>query len=141
MSGGAGYILSKEAVKRFVEDGIPDKNKCRQSADGAEDVEMGKYSVSDAFFTFLIYGYVNTFIDFYSFETGKCLEKVNVFAGDSRDSFGRGRFFPFVPEHHLIPGHVDKSFWYWRYIFYETDEVLNSFNAAFHSLYSFICIF
>uniref|UniRef100_A0A182J4C7 Glycoprotein-N-acetylgalactosamine 3-beta-galactosyltransferase 1 n=1 Tax=Anopheles atroparvus TaxID=41427 RepID=A0A182J4C7_ANOAO len=105
MSGGAGYVLSKEAVKRFVEDAIPSPH-CRQDGDGAEDVEMGK-----------------------------CMEAVKVLAGDSRDSVGRGRFFPFVPEHHLIPNHVDKDFWYLQYAYYKPDEGLDccSDNAiSFH---------
>ena len=96
MSGGAGYVLSNEAVKRLIENGLPDKKKCRLDNDGAEDVEMGK-----------------------------CLQNVGVIAGDSRDSNGRGRFFPFVPEHHLIPGHTDKNFWYWKYIYYKTNEGLD----------------
>lgn len=96
MSGGAGYVLSKEAVIRFVEQGMPDKSKCRQDGDGAEDVEMGK-----------------------------CLANVNVTAVDTRDSEGRGRFFPFVPEHHLIPGHTSPDSWYWKYVYYDTKEVLS----------------
>lgn len=93
MSGGAGYVLSREAVRRFVEKGIANKTNCRQDGGGAEDVEIGK-----------------------------CLEKIGVKAMDSRDKLGRGRFFPFVPEHHLIPNHVPKSFWYWKYIYYPSKE-------------------
>ena len=57
------------------------------------------------------------------------MENLQVKAGDSRDSLGRGRFFPFVPEHHLIPGLVGKDFWYWKYIYYPAEEVVNHLNG------------
>lgn len=93
MSGGAGYVLSKEAVKRFIEKGLTNPKKCSNKHGGSEDVQIGQ-----------------------------CLEAVKVIAGDSRDANGRGRFFPFVPEHHLIPDHTNKDFWYWKYIYYKTKE-------------------
>ena len=57
------------------------------------------------------------------------MENLHVKAGDSRDSLGRGRFFPFVPEHHLIPGLVGKDFWYWKYIYYPAEEVVKHLNG------------
>lgn len=83
MSGGAGYVLSKAALVKFGAEGLKagHPKECREVTDeSAEDVDMGK-----------------------------CLEAVGVGAGDSRDSLGRGRFFPFVPEHHVIPGEHSSS--------------------------------
>lgn len=134
MSGGAGYVLSKAALELFVkvripcihinsfllslkntligrkkvalqimfQEGIPKKHLCRPDDGGAEDVELGK-----------------------------CLANVNVIAGDSRDPEGRGRFFAFVPQHHLIPGHVDEKFWYWRYIFYNESKVSHYYKLKY----------
>ncbi|XP_017006870.3 glycoprotein-N-acetylgalactosamine 3-beta-galactosyltransferase 1 [Drosophila takahashii] len=96
MSGGAGYILSREALRRFVVEGIPNPKMCLPGTVVNEDIEIGR-----------------------------CMEHLNVTAGDSRDEIGRGRMFPFVPEHHLIPAKWDKNFWYWNYLFYKTDDGLD----------------
>ena len=57
MSGGAGYVLSREALRRLATRGLADQSgvTCRTDDGGAEDVEMGK-----------------------------CMEALGVTAGDSR---------------------------------------------------------
>ena len=42
MSGGAGYVLSKTALQKFVAKGVDDPKFCRVDAGGAEDLEFGK---------------------------------------------------------------------------------------------------
>jgi glycoprotein-N-acetylgalactosamine 3-beta-galactosyltransferase len=75
MSGGAGYVLSKEALKRFVTKGLGELagRGCRADGEGAEDAEMGL-----------------------------CLESLGVTAGDSRDESGKFRFHPFEPSMHMF---------------------------------------
>lgn len=94
MSGGASYVLSKQAVKRFVEDGITDPTMCYEGNDHSEDVELGK-----------------------------CMEKLKVEAGDSRDDEGHDRFYPLPMTYHLSD-HDDKyTFWYYNYSYYYPIEV------------------
>ena len=94
MSGGAGYVLSREAVRRFVKDALQNPYKCRMDSVGAEDLEMGM-----------------------------CLYHVGVSAGESRDSIGRETFHPFIPEHHLIPGLIPRDNWFWSYSWYPPRSV------------------
>lgn len=95
-SGGAGYVLSKKALIKFIEEALPNPKLCKQEDTGAEDAEIGV-----------------------------CMQNVHVYAGDTRDSLGRGRFFIHSPVDHLRQNNVDKTYWYWRNQFYKTDEGLD----------------
>ncbi|KAG7171183.1 Glycoprotein-N-acetylgalactosamine 3-beta-galactosyltransferase 1-like 10 [Homarus americanus] len=71
MSGGGGYVLSREAVKKFVTEALQltDQAKCpTNTSRGSEDVQLGL-----------------------------CLESVGVAAGDSLDRAGKSRFFSNSP--------------------------------------------
>lgn len=95
MSGGASYVLSKQAVKRFVEDGITDPNMCWMGSDHAEDAELGL-----------------------------CMQNLQVIAGDSRDENGRDRFFPLYTTYHLMDQDDQNTFWYYNYSYYTPIEVI-----------------
>ncbi|XP_063709751.1 glycoprotein-N-acetylgalactosamine 3-beta-galactosyltransferase 1-like [Culicoides brevitarsis] len=108
VSGGAGYILSREAVKIFIEKAIYDTEKCSQIDGGAEDAEIGH-----------------------------CLYNVaNVTFGDTRDEFGKERFFPVSLQWLVNDKPADLKFWYWssaEYYHNETGlECCSNTSIAFH---------
>ncbi|XP_055356728.1 glycoprotein-N-acetylgalactosamine 3-beta-galactosyltransferase 1-like [Paramacrobiotus metropolitanus] len=106
MSGGAGYVLSREAVRRLIERGL-NKQRCRNDSGGDEDLEMGR-----------------------------CLERVNVKPKNSRDEHDRGRFFPFNITYHMSPGHMSRTTdWYPQHTHNNDGDLLNCCSdtaIAFH---------
>lgn len=86
---GAGYVLSREALRRFVEIALPNKDICFPDDIENEDIEVGR-----------------------------CMQNVNVTAVDTRDSHLKGTFMPFNPEAHLRPMSDYLDYWYWVYRYY-----------------------
>jgi len=88
-AGGAGYVLSQGALERFTQIGLKNSSLCNPENGGDEDVNMGA-----------------------------CMKNLNVTVGDSRDSEGKKRFFPFHPQNHLIPSSGRKDWAYFVYTQY-----------------------
>ncbi|XP_077533198.1 glycoprotein-N-acetylgalactosamine 3-beta-galactosyltransferase 1-like [Haemaphysalis longicornis] len=86
MSGGPGYVLSREALRLAVEEGLTMQGRCRPDSRGHEDVEMGH-----------------------------CLNNVGVPAGDTHDALGRIRFFPIIVNDYLKPDAWNPDFWGYTY--------------------------
>ncbi|ELU14126.1 hypothetical protein CAPTEDRAFT_4255 [Capitella teleta] len=91
-SGGGGYAVSKEALRRF---GERSKDFCAADQ-GAEDVEWGR-----------------------------CMEKLQVKTGDSRDTLGRSRFHCFDAATFIHGGYPD---WYRQYDKYGAKQGLDSIS-------------
>jgi len=88
-AGGAGYVLSQGALKRFTQIGLKNSSLCSAEDGGDEDVNMGA-----------------------------CMTNLNITVGDSRDSEDKKRFFPFHPQNHLIPSSGKKDWAYDLYTEY-----------------------
>jgi glycoprotein-N-acetylgalactosamine 3-beta-galactosyltransferase len=93
MSGGPGYVLSKEALRRYAEIGFHDDRKCQQADDGSEDVNIGY-----------------------------CMQRLGIMSGDSRDSLHRKKFFAGNLENQIFPPE-DKKDWIYGYDFYGLQPV------------------
>ncbi|CAL4064018.1 unnamed protein product, partial [Meganyctiphanes norvegica] len=96
MSGGGGYALSREAVKRFVTQALllKDQKLCpNKEKRGAEDLQLGH-----------------------------CMQAVGVEAGDSRDTLGLPRFFSHSPMSlYYKVAMINRLHWYWKYVWYKHD--------------------
>lgn len=117
-SGGAGYVMSRQTVRTFVEKVLTNKKFYRKS-----DGERGCHIETDKRHE--------------DWHMSVCLDHYNVYAGDSRDLLKRERFLMFPPEQILF-GKPDPNFWYWQRKYYWTDDGLDccsNYTISFHYIH------
>ncbi|XP_017048898.2 uncharacterized protein LOC108093390 [Drosophila ficusphila] len=71
------------------------------------------------------------------FEMGKCLRILKVKAGDSRDLYGRHRFFSLSLEHFLIPSRDEEDFWLGKYLSHSAGtgmECCSTYSISMHNV-------
>ncbi|KAH8393672.1 hypothetical protein KR200_009333 [Drosophila serrata] len=106
MSGGAGYVLSRKAVELFV-NATGENSVCEPGASGTEDFEMGR-----------------------------CMELLKVKAGESRDLYGRHRFFSLSLQYFLIAEDNDE-FWLSLYLVHRCKkgrECCSTYSISVHNV-------
>uniref|UniRef100_A0A914NXT4 N-acetylgalactosaminide beta-1,3-galactosyltransferase n=1 Tax=Panagrolaimus davidi TaxID=227884 RepID=A0A914NXT4_9BILA len=92
MSGGAGVILTKSALKKLVEN-FDNSNICPQKSDENDDLSLGI-----------------------------CAKNLNITFVDTRDNLGRHRMLPWSPTSHFINGLDKEQFKYLYYPYYQNLE-------------------
>lgn len=104
-SGGSGYVMSRKAVKIFVEKLLTNNTLCPIYT----DKRIEDWAIA------------------------ACFDNANVYAGDSRDLINRDRFLPFKPQYHLF-NHRSK-WWYWQRKYYNSEEgfkCCSNYSISFH---------
>ncbi|XP_050693906.1 glycoprotein-N-acetylgalactosamine 3-beta-galactosyltransferase 1-like [Eriocheir sinensis] len=91
MSGGAGYVLSRGALKAFQRQTDSDSNNINNNNNNNNSNTI--YTEEDV-------------------EMGGVLARAGVYPGDSRDQNGLPRFFPFYPS--FLLAEKEPEFWYWK---------------------------
>ncbi|CAB3403191.1 unnamed protein product [Caenorhabditis bovis] len=103
-SGGAGYVLSRAALKKLVKEGFEEQeSNCTRSTYLPEDMMIGI-----------------------------CLNEVNVAAVDSRDSLGKHRFLPISPIYHFTRTLPEWLTSYSVYKIDKGIETCSDYAVAFH---------
>lgn len=115
-SGGGGYVMSRKAVRIFVEKILTNRHFYRG--------KKVKHSMC----------HIETDREVEDIHISVCLDHYNVYAGDSRDLVKRDRFFVWWPQVHLF-GSPAWTNWYWKTKYYFNDEGLDccsNYSIGFH---------
>lgn len=114
--GGSGYVMSRQAVRIFVEKALTNREFFQKDHKNGSSCHIETdYEHEDWHITF-------------------CFDYYNVYAGDGRDLVKRDRFLPFRPVSHLL-GHPIPGNWYWIGKYYFNDEGLDccsNYTISFH---------
>ncbi|XP_017047699.1 glycoprotein-N-acetylgalactosamine 3-beta-galactosyltransferase 1 [Drosophila ficusphila] len=105
--GSPGAVMSRAALRRFVEVSLPNPSKCEQKDAGPT---AGKLR--------------------------ECLENANVVAGNSHDSEGRRRMYLIDPQARSnLYLRYDSNFWFWKFLAYKTQDGIfawSKYAVSFH---------
>ncbi|KAH8283648.1 hypothetical protein KR018_010796 [Drosophila ironensis] len=107
--GSPGTVMSREALRRFVEVALPNPSKCEQQDKGPTNDRLKE-----------------------------CLENANVVAGNTRDAKGRRRMYLIEPQARSnMYLRYDASYWFWKFLSYRTQDGIfawSNYAVSFHYL-------